>query len=73
MEDADAGVGGEAEVHGGGFYLVQKFTVAPKTLPERLQWFKWEAYTTWLSGFALFCVLYYVDADLNLVGADMSG
>ena len=41
-------------------------------LPERLQWFKWEAYTTWLSGFALFCVLYYVDADLNLVGADMS-
>jgi uncharacterized membrane protein len=72
-EDADAGVGGEAwEVHGGGFYLVQKFTVAPKTLPEQLQWFKWEAYTTWLSGFALFCVLYYVDADLNLVGADMS-
>ena len=51
---------------------MQKFTVAPKTLPERLQWFKWEAYTTWLSGFALFCVLYYVDADLNLVGADMS-
>jgi uncharacterized membrane protein len=72
-EDADAGVGGEAwEVHGGGFYLVQKFTVAPRTLPEQLQWFKWEAYTTWLSGFALFCVLYYVDADLNLVGADMS-
>jgi uncharacterized membrane protein len=72
-EDADAGVGGEAwEVHGGGFYLVQKFTVAPKSLPETLHWFKWEAYTTWLSGFALFCVLYYVDADLNLVGADMS-
>ncbi len=72
-EDVNAGVGGEAwEVHGGGFYLVQKFTVAPKTLPERLHWFKWEAYTTWLSGFALFCILYYVDADLNLVGADMS-
>jgi len=72
-EDAEAGVAGEAwEVHGGGFYLVQKFRVAPQTLPETLHWFKWEAYTTWLSGFALFCVLYYVDADLNLVGADMS-
>ncbi len=72
-EDAEEGVAGEAwEVHGGGFYLVQKFRVAPRTLPETLHWFKWEAYTTWLSGFALFCVLYYVDADLNLVGADMS-
>ena len=50
---------------------MQKFRVAPRTLPEPLHWFKWEAYTTWLSGFALFCVLYYVDADLNLVGADM--
>ncbi|HEU0303823.1 MAG TPA: urate hydroxylase PuuD [Gaiellaceae bacterium] len=72
-EDAEAGVAGESwEIHGGGFYLVQKFRVAPRTLPEPLHWFKWEAYTTWLSGFALFCVLYYVDADLNLVGADMS-
>ena len=72
-EDADEGVAGESwEIHGGGFYLVQKFRVAPRTLPEPLHWFKWEAYTTWLSGFALFCVLYYVDADLNLVGADMS-
>ena len=72
-EDADEGVAGESwEIHGGGFYLVQKFRVAPRTLPDTLHWFKWEAYTTWLSGFALFCVLYYVDADLNLVGADMS-
>ncbi len=71
-EDADEGVAGESwEIHGGGFYLVQKFRVAPRTLPDTLHWFKWEAYTTWLSGFALFCVLYYVDADLNLVGADM--
>jgi uncharacterized membrane protein len=71
-QDADEGVAGESwEIHGGGFYLVQKFHVAPRTLPEALHWFKWEAYTTWLSGFALFCVLYYVDADLNLVGADM--
>ncbi len=71
-EDAEAGIGGEAwEVHGGGFYLVQKFKVAPKTLPEPLYWFKWEAYTTWLSGFALMCVLYYVDANVNLVHSSL--
>ena len=45
--DAEGGVGGEAwEIHGGGFYQVQKYRVAPKTLPEPLYWFKWEAYTT---------------------------
>jgi uncharacterized membrane protein len=72
-EDAEAGVAGESwEIHGGGFYLVQKFKVAPKELPEPLHWFKWEAYTTWLSGFALLCVLYYVDANLNLIDADVS-
>ena len=50
----EAGVGGESwEIHGGGFYQVQKYRVAPQTLPEPLHWFKWEAYTTWLSGFAL--------------------
>jgi uncharacterized membrane protein len=66
--DADAGVGGEAwEIHGGGFYQVQKYTLAPKTLPEPLHWFKWEAYTTWLSGFALLIVLYYVNADTYLI------
>jgi uncharacterized membrane protein len=67
-EDADAGVGGESwEIHGGGFYQVQKYTVAPKTLPETLYWFKWEAYTTWLSGFALLIVLYYLNADQYLI------
>ena len=66
--DEDAGVGGELwEVHGGGFYHVQKYKVAPPTLPFHLAWFKWEAYTTWLSGFALLVVLYYVDARANLV------
>jgi uncharacterized membrane protein len=66
--DADAGVGGEAwEIHGGGFYQVQKYTLAPKTLPEPLHWFKWEAYTTWLSGFSLLIVLYYVNADTYLI------
>jgi len=66
--DAERGVGGEAwEIHGGGFYQVQKYTLAPKTLPEPLHWFKWEAYTTWLSGFALLIVLYYVNADTYLI------
>jgi uncharacterized membrane protein len=66
--DRDGGVAGEAwEVHGGGFYRVQKYRVAPETLPEPLHWFKWEAYTTWLSGFGLMVVLYYVDAETYLV------
>jgi uncharacterized membrane protein len=73
-DDAEGGVAGESwEIHGGGFYLVQKFRVAPQTLPEPLHWFKWEAYTTWLSGFALFCVLYYVDAEFKLSDGDLSG
>jgi uncharacterized membrane protein len=75
-KDVDRRVGGESwEVHGGGFYRVQKYRVAPETLPEPLHWFKWEAYTTWLSGFALLVVLYYTDADTYLVDrgvADLS-
>ncbi|HEV3407082.1 MAG TPA: urate hydroxylase PuuD [Gaiellaceae bacterium] len=72
-EDADAGVGGELwEVHGGGFYRVQKYRVAPPVLPETLHWFKWEAYTTWLSGFALMIVLYYVQADTYLVDREVA-
>ena len=59
----ERGVGGEAwEIHGGGFYRVEKFRVAPETLPSPLYWFKWEAYTTWLSGFALLVVVYYARA-----------
>jgi uncharacterized membrane protein len=66
--DAERGIAGESwEVHGGGFYRVEKFRVAPEKLPEPLHWFKWEAYTTWLSGFALFVVLYYVHASSYLV------
>jgi uncharacterized membrane protein len=66
--EVDRGVGGEAwEIHGGGFYLVQKYRVAPRELPEALYWFKWEAYTTWLSGFALLVVFYYLDAETYLV------
>ena len=62
------GVAGEYwGVHGGGFYHSQKYTVAPPKLPEHLHWFKWEAYTTWLSGFALLVVLYWLDADTRLI------
>jgi uncharacterized membrane protein len=67
-EDAERGVAGEYwSVHGGGFYHVEKFRVAPAVLPHPLHWFKWEAYTTWLSGFALFIVLYYVNAETYLI------
>ena len=62
------GVGGEAwQVHGGGFYRIMKFLVAPKAMPDQLTWFKWEAYATWLSGFMLVVIVYYLDADLFLV------
>ena len=62
------GVCGEAwQVHGGGFYRIMKYLVAPAKLPDELTWFKWEAYTTWLSGFALMVVVYYLDAELFLV------
>ena len=63
-EDAAAGVAGEFwGVHGGGLYHSQKYHLAPAEMPEPLHWFKWEAYTTWLSGFALMVVLYYFDAE----------
>ncbi|MFZ0845396.1 MAG: urate hydroxylase PuuD [Pseudolabrys sp.] len=63
-----AGVKGESwQVHGGGFYQMIKFMVAPSSMPDELVWFKWEAYTTWLSGFALLVVVYYFNAELFLV------
>jgi uncharacterized membrane protein len=62
------GVAGEYwGVHGGGFYHSQKYKVAPPVLPDHLHWFKWEAYTTWLSGFSLLVVLYWLDAGTRLV------
>ncbi len=54
-------------VHGGGFYHSQKYKLAPAKLPEPLHWFKWEAYSTWLTGFLLFAVVYYVNAGVLLV------
>jgi uncharacterized membrane protein len=66
--DAERGVGGEVwEIHGGGFYRIEKFTLAPQTLPEPLYWFKWEAYATWLSGFTLLVVVYFIHPQTFLV------
>ncbi len=63
-----AGVGGEAwEVHGGGFYHVQKYLSAPPSLPDHLTWFKWEAYLTWVTGFLLLIVQYYLNAESFLI------
>jgi uncharacterized membrane protein len=59
--------GEEWQVHGGGFYHIQKYLVAPDFLPEHLTWFKWESYATWLSGFCLLVIVYYVGADLYLI------
>jgi uncharacterized membrane protein len=65
---AEPDIAGESwEIHGGGFYRISKYRVAPDELPEPLHWFKWEAYTTWLSGFGLLVVLYYANADTYLI------
>ena len=64
----DAGIGGEVwAVHGGGFYNAQKYKTAPAELPDHLHWFYWEAYTTWLSGFFLLCLLYFGQAEIYLI------
>ena len=62
------GVMGEAwQVHGGGFYHIQKYGVAPDNMPDDLTWFKWEAYTTWLSGALLLAIVYWAGAELFLI------
>ena len=59
--------GEEWQVHGGGFYHIRKFLVAPDAMPEHLTWFKWESYATWLSGAALLMIVYWVGAELYLI------
>ena len=59
--------GEEWQVHGGGFYHIQKYLVAPEMMPEHLTWFKWESYATWLSGFAMLALVYYLGAELFLI------
>jgi uncharacterized membrane protein len=67
-ERMNPGVLGTAwQVHGGGFYHVEKYTVAPATLPDVLHWFKWEAYLTWVTGFGLLIVQYYFHAEAFLI------
>ena len=67
--------GEEWQVHGGGFYHVRKYLVAPEHLPEHLTWFKWESYSTWISGAALLMIIYWVGGEVYLLDpskADMS-
>ena len=64
----DEGIAGNLwAVHGGGFYHLKKFSTGPAQLPQTLHWFKWEAYTTWLSGITLLVVVYYFNARLFLI------
>jgi uncharacterized membrane protein len=71
--DVARGVGGELwAVHGGGFYRSEKFRARPPTLPAHLHWFKWEAYWTWLSGFMMLVIVYYVGADINLIDRNVA-
>ncbi|MFQ3789182.1 urate hydroxylase PuuD [Halomonas sp. A29] len=72
-EDRDKGVFGEMwAVHGGGFYHNQKYATAPAKLPEDLHWSFWKSYTTWLSGFALFVLLYMTNPGFYLVNPNSS-
>ena len=59
--------GEQWQVHGGGFYHIQKYLVAPKRMPDHLTWFKYESYATWLSGFVLMAIIYYAGADIFLI------
>ncbi|SLN23815.1 Cytochrome c [Roseovarius litorisediminis] len=61
--------GEEWQVHGGGFYHIQKYLVAPENMPDHLIWFKWESYATWMSGAALLMVVYWAGAELYLIDA----
>jgi len=71
-EGLPKGAAGETwQVHGGGFYNMVKYLVAPSRMPDQLTWFKWEAYTTWLSGIALLILVYYMAADLYLIDVEV--
>jgi uncharacterized membrane protein len=63
--------GEQWSIHGGGFYHKQKYEVAPAALPEKLHWFKWEAYWTWISGFALFVLIYWGQASTYLIDPEV--
>jgi uncharacterized membrane protein len=64
----DKGIGGDLwAIHGGGFYEVAKYKLGPEAMPANLHWFKWEAYTTWLTGMVMLWVVYYVGAESFLI------
>lgn len=64
----DKGIGGDLwAIHGGGFYEVAKYKLAPEKMPTTLHWFKWEAYTTWITGFLLLSLMFYVGAESYLI------
>ncbi len=73
---AKQGIGGDLwAIHGGGFYEVAKYKLAPPKMPTTLHWFKWEAYTTWITGFLLLSLMFYVGAESYLIDkrvADLS-
>ncbi len=64
--------GEEWQVHGGGFYHIQKYLVAPEMMPDHLTWFKWESYATWLSGFAMLGLVYYLGSELYLIDPNVA-
>lgn len=67
-DDNDKGVSGEVwSVHGGGMYHAQKYRLAPEKMPEHLHWFKWEAYTTWLTGMFMMALMYWYGAEIYLI------
>ncbi len=67
-EDSAKGVSGEVwSVHGGGMYHAQKYKLAPAVMPEHLHWFKWEAYTTWISGMFMLALMYWYGAEIYLI------
>lgn len=64
----DKGIGGDLwAIHGGGFYEVAKYKLGPEKMPENLHWFKWEAYTTWLTGMTMLWIVYYIGAESYLI------
>ena len=63
--------GEEWQVHGGGFYHIQKYLVAPAQMPDHLTWFKWESYATWLSGFTMLVLVYYLGAQFFLIDPEV--
>lgn len=72
-EDEKLGVGGEVwSVHGGGFYHAQKYKLTPPKLPEDLHWFKWEAYSTWLSGIFLMALIYWYGAEIYTIDPNVA-